>query len=203
MSDSLAGPAEGQAEPTQEVEVEAAAVAALRVLSTETNTLRSLKIKSFFSPCVSHCCDKSDQAAVNVAREGKGLSLCDCDCAMDRADCTCTVCIGGAPSLGDLTGDHDSYSDRINVLCHHRIMLYLVLKYVMSELNVTRAIILIYIHLCCLPPAVSAALQAGSRHVVACPAVDRAPGLALGDEDSLQPPPELEVTSPGLSVGHT
>ena len=40
VPDSLAGPAEGQAEPAQEVAVEAAAVAALRVLSTDTNTLR-------------------------------------------------------------------------------------------------------------------------------------------------------------------
>ena len=81
VPDSLAGPAQGQAEPAQKIAVEAAAVAALRVLSTDTNTLRTEDINSI-SPCVSHCCVESDQA-VNVAQEGKGLSLCDCDCAMD------------------------------------------------------------------------------------------------------------------------
>ena len=50
-------------------------------------------------------------------------------------------------------------------------------------------------------PAVPA-LQAGSGHIVASSAVHSAPRLALGEEDSLQPPPELEVASPGLSVRH-
>ena len=81
VPDSLAGPAQGQAEPAQEIAVETAAVTALRVLSTDTNTLRTEDRNSIL-PCMSHCCVESDQA-VNVGQEGKGLSLCDCDCAMD------------------------------------------------------------------------------------------------------------------------
>ena len=48
VPDSLAGPAQGQAEPAQEIAVETAAVTALRVLSTDTNTLSGLRIETVF-----------------------------------------------------------------------------------------------------------------------------------------------------------
>ena len=51
VPDSLAGPAQGQAEPAQEIAVETAAVTALRVLSTDTNTLRTEDRNSIYLVC--------------------------------------------------------------------------------------------------------------------------------------------------------
>ena len=48
VPDSLAGPAQGQAEPAQEIAVETAAVTALRVLTTDTYTLSGLRIETVF-----------------------------------------------------------------------------------------------------------------------------------------------------------